>query len=70
MSKEVEIRLIAYRVWEQEGCLNGKHCRDWFKAESIWDLREMFKARQKKRLNSFLKGECRSISTQGIYTRG
>jgi hypothetical protein len=36
MAKEDEIRLIAYRIWEQEGCINGKDCDHWFKAESIW----------------------------------
>ena len=36
MSKEDEIRLIAYNIWEQEGCINGKDCEHWFRAEAIW----------------------------------
>lgn len=39
MAKEDEIRLIAYTIWEQEGCLNGKDCEHWFKAEAIWEER-------------------------------
>jgi hypothetical protein len=36
VSKEDEIRLIAYNIWEQEGCINGKDCENWFRAEAIW----------------------------------
>jgi hypothetical protein len=32
-----EIELIAYTIWEQEGCVNGKDCEHWFKAEAIWE---------------------------------
>jgi hypothetical protein len=37
MAKEDDIRLIAYGLWEQEGCPNGKDCEHWYKAELIWD---------------------------------
>jgi hypothetical protein len=37
MAKEDEIRLIAYNIWEQEGCINGKDCEHWFRAEAIWE---------------------------------
>ena len=36
MEKQDEIRLIAYNIWEQEGCINGKDCEHWFRAEAIW----------------------------------
>jgi hypothetical protein len=36
MGKEDEIRLIAYRIWEEEGCIDRHDCEHWFKAEAIW----------------------------------
>ena len=36
MAKEDEIRLIAYSLWEQEGCIDGKDCEHWYQAELIW----------------------------------
>jgi hypothetical protein len=36
MGREDEIRLIAYRIWE-EGCPNGRDCEHWYKAEVIWN---------------------------------
>jgi hypothetical protein len=37
MAKEDEIKLIAYNIWEQQGCPNGHDCEHWFLAESIWE---------------------------------
>jgi hypothetical protein len=37
MEKEEEIRKIAYQLWEQEGCVNGRDCEYWVKAEQIWE---------------------------------
>jgi hypothetical protein len=39
VAKEEEIRLIAYNIWEQEGCINGKDCEHWFRAEAVWEER-------------------------------
>ena len=39
MSKDDEIRLIAYGLWEAAGCPNGSDCEHWFKAEAIWEER-------------------------------
>jgi hypothetical protein len=36
MEKEEEIRKIAYQLWEQDGCVNGRDCEHWEKAEQIW----------------------------------
>ena len=44
MAKEDEIRLIAYNIWEQEGCTNGKDCQHWFRAEAVWDKQQKPKA--------------------------
>jgi hypothetical protein len=37
MGREDEIRLIAYQIWEEEGCLVGRDCEHWFRAETIWE---------------------------------
>lgn len=36
MNHEDEIRLIAYRIWEEEGCPDGCHEEHWVRAEVIW----------------------------------
>jgi hypothetical protein len=35
-NRDEEIRQIAYRVWQDEGCPHGRHVEHWVKAESIW----------------------------------
>jgi hypothetical protein len=37
MGKEDEVRLIAYKLWEEEGCTIGQDCEYWYKAEIIWE---------------------------------
>jgi hypothetical protein len=39
MGREDEIRLIAYSIWEQESCPDGRNCEHWFRAEAIWEER-------------------------------
>ncbi len=37
MSREDEVRLIAYHMWEEEMHPDGKDAEHWFKAEAIWE---------------------------------
>ena len=37
MGREDEIKLIAYKIWEEEGCPNGRDCEHWFRAEVVWE---------------------------------
>ncbi len=37
MAREDEVKLIAYRIWEEEGCPDGRDCEHWFRAETIWE---------------------------------
>jgi hypothetical protein len=37
--KEQDIKLIAYHIWENEGCPNGHDVEHWQKAEIIWQER-------------------------------
>jgi hypothetical protein len=40
MNREQEIRIIAYHIWEEEGCgCPGRDVEDWLKAEIIWQER-------------------------------
>lgn len=43
--RDEEIRPIAHRIWEQEGCPNGRDREHWDKAEAIWN--ELHKKKQK-----------------------
>jgi hypothetical protein len=40
MSKEDEVRQIAYSIWEKENRPEGKDHEHWFKAESILEQNE------------------------------
>ncbi len=40
MAREDEIRLIAYRIWEENGCPDGCANEHWFRAEAIWQKQE------------------------------
>ena len=44
MARENEVRLIAYIIWEEEGCLEGRDCEHWLRAEAIWEERQKQKA--------------------------
>ena len=37
MNREEGIRIIAYHIWEEEGCkCHGSDVEHWLKAETIW----------------------------------
>ena len=37
MNQEEGIRIIAYHIWEEEGCnCHGNDVEHWLKAETIW----------------------------------
>ena len=40
MEREDEIKLIAYNIWEEEGCSDGHDCEHWLRAEAIWELKQ------------------------------
>lgn len=50
MDRDEEIRLIAYQIWEEEGCPHGQDCEHWVRAELIWGShRKQQKPRIEKR---------------------
>jgi hypothetical protein len=44
MDREEEIRLIAYNIWQEEGCIDGQTHEHWLRAELIWESRQKPKA--------------------------
>ena len=36
MHHEEEIRLMAYRMWEDQGRQDGRDVEQWLKAEAMW----------------------------------
>ena len=40
MGREDEIRIIAYRIWEEESCCHGRDAEHWLKAEVIWEEKQ------------------------------
>ncbi|HEY7168919.1 MAG TPA: DUF2934 domain-containing protein [Candidatus Binatia bacterium] len=36
MEREQEIRVIAYHLWENEGCPEGREVAHWVEAELLW----------------------------------
>jgi hypothetical protein len=40
MGRDDEIKLIAYNIWEQEGCRDGYDCEHWVRAEAIWEQQQ------------------------------
>ena len=45
MARQDEIRLIAYHIWEEEGCVEGQDCEHWYRAEAIWEQNQKASAR-------------------------
>ena len=39
MDREEGIRIIAYHIWQEEGCCHGSDVEHWLKAETIWQER-------------------------------
>jgi Protein of unknown function (DUF2934) len=37
IERDEQIREIAYRIWQEEGCPAGSEVEHWLKAQSIWE---------------------------------
>ena len=37
MNADEEIRQIAYRLWQEEGCPDGQEVQHWLRAQLIWE---------------------------------
>jgi hypothetical protein len=54
MGREEEIQLLAYFVWEKEGCQDGHDVEHWQKAEVIWEEREERQKKSKPKFEVYL----------------
>jgi hypothetical protein len=64
MGREDEIRLIAYKIWEDEGCKNGHDCAHWFRAETVWEINQKKNIPQvKEKTNKAAKPTAQSSKT-------
>jgi hypothetical protein len=37
MGREDDVKLIAYRLWQEDGCCDGHDVEHWLKAEMVWE---------------------------------
>jgi hypothetical protein len=63
MAKEDEIRVIAFNIWVQEGCCDGRDIENWLRAEVIWQ------GNQKKATNPPAKGSRGQATKKGTKKR-
>lgn len=42
MSEQERIKMIAFRIWEQEGRPEGRALDHWLKAEQLWSDEKEF----------------------------
>jgi hypothetical protein len=40
MAREEEIKVIAYYIWEEDDCCNGRAVEHWLKAETVWEEKQ------------------------------
>lgn len=60
MEREDEIRLIAYNIWEEEGCLDGLDCEHWYRAETVWEQQQ----NQKPAINNAIRRPTKSAEVK------
>ncbi len=63
MGREDEVRLIAYNIWEEEGCVDGHDCDHWLRAELIWE-------QQKQKAGTKLSQEVSGKAKQTVKAKG
>ena len=37
MNRDEEIRQVAYKLWQEEGCPDGYEVQHWLRAKMIWE---------------------------------
>jgi len=48
IERDEQIREIAYRIWQEEGCPAGCEVEHWLKAQSIWQEKHRSKSKPKQ----------------------
>jgi prophage tail gpP-like protein len=62
MSREEEIRLIAYCIWEEEDCCHGHDVEHWLKAELIWETQNKGEKQKRKSVSKGTKTESKQAT--------
>ena len=60
MNRDEEIRQVAYKLWQEEGCPDGYEVKHWLKAETIW-LEEKRPQSESKQTKAIKKRKSRKI---------
>lgn len=48
MNRDEEIRQVAYKLWQEEGCPDGYDLQHWLKAETICQQEKLSKNKPKQ----------------------
>jgi hypothetical protein len=40
MAKQDEVKLIAFRIWQDDGCCDGRDMEHWLRAEAVWEQQQ------------------------------
>ncbi|MGE5216014.1 MAG: DUF2934 domain-containing protein [Chloroflexota bacterium] len=67
--REAEIRQIAYFLWLDEGCPNGRHLDHWYQAESIWRERQAAGQRAESRPPKARRKQTTTAASPNTKTR-
>jgi DUF2934 family protein len=54
IDRNEEIRQLAYRIWQEEGCPEGCDVEHWLRAQMIWE--EMNRPQSKRKQSKAPKG--------------
>jgi hypothetical protein len=54
IDRNEEIRQLAYRIWQEEGCPDGRDVEHWLRAQMIWE--EMNRPQSKRKQSKAPKG--------------
>jgi DUF2934 family protein len=60
MNRDEEIRQVAYKLWQEEGCPDGYEVKHWLKAETIL-LEEKRPQREPKQSKAIKKRNSKKI---------
>ena len=48
IERDEEIREVAYRIWQEEGCPHGHEVQHWLKAQMIWEETNRLQSKPKQ----------------------
>lgn len=54
IDRNEEIRQLAYRIWQEEGCPDGRDVEHWLRAQMIWE--EMNRPQSKRKQSKAPEG--------------